>query len=66
MGGIMWVWVLLLFGCGWYFFRWMPGPYGYRRPRPPREDPLEVAKRRLASGEITPEEFENLRKIIES
>jgi uncharacterized membrane protein len=28
--------------------------------RAPREDPLEVAQRRFASGEITPQEFERL------
>jgi len=66
MGWMMWFWILILFGCGWYFFWWLPRPYRYRRYRRSREDPLEIARRRLAEGEITPEEYEEIRKNIES
>ncbi|MCW3992254.1 MAG: SHOCT domain-containing protein [Candidatus Bathyarchaeota archaeon] len=37
-------------------------PRTYRRPR---EDPLEVARIRLARGEITAEEFEKIRETLE-
>lgn len=30
-----------------------------------REDPLEIAKRRLAHGEITVEQFEEIKRTIE-
>lgn len=33
--------------------------------QPPREDPLEIAKRRLARGEISKEEFDELKRAIE-
>jgi uncharacterized membrane protein len=29
-------------------------------------DPLDIARRRLASGEITPEQFEEIRKRVQS
>jgi uncharacterized membrane protein len=30
------------------------------------QDPLELARRRLATGEITPDEFEDLRRRLQS
>jgi uncharacterized membrane protein len=36
------------------------------RVRAREEDPLEVARMRLAKGEISPEEFERIRNTIES
>lgn len=39
-----------------------PGDWGSRERR---ETPLDVAKRRYASGEITKEEFENIKHALE-
>lgn len=36
-----------------------------RDQRPHAPDPLEIAKQRLARGEITREEFEELRKVLQ-
>ena len=60
MGGGMWFWPLFLAGLGyivWYSFR----PRGHRYIH---EDPVEVARMRLAKGEITVEEFESIRKAV--
>ncbi len=66
MGGGMWIWFLLLIGGGWFFFTWWSRSSRYRRYRQFEEDPLGVARMRLVKGEITPEEFEEIRKIIQS
>jgi len=60
MGAGMWFWPLFLAGIGylvWYSF-W---PRGRRYIH---EDPVEIAKMRLARGEITVEEFESIRKAV--
>lgn len=60
MGAGMWFWPLFLAGLGyivWYSFR----PRGHRYIH---EDPVEVARMRLAKGEITVEEFESIRKAV--
>jgi putative membrane protein len=66
MGWGMWIWFLLFIGCGWFFFMWWPRPYRYRGYRRFRDDPLEIARMRLARGEITSEEYEEIRRTIES
>lgn len=60
MGGMMWPWIFVLFGLG-YLFWWSYRPNAYRDYR---EDPLEVARMRLARGEITSEEFERIIKKL--
>jgi putative membrane protein len=61
MGWGMWFWLLVIIGIG-YLFYMTTVPRTYRRPR---EDPLEVARIRLARGEITAEEFEKIRETLE-
>jgi putative membrane protein len=61
MGGGMIYWLLILGVLG--YFLWF-----YYRPRRPTyrvEDPLEIAKRRLARGEITPEEYEEIKRKLD-
>jgi len=61
MGWGMWFWLLVLIGVGYLFYvSTLP-----RTSRWKREDPLEVARLRLARGEITPEEFEKIRETLE-
>ncbi|MBE0546776.1 MAG: SHOCT domain-containing protein [Rubrivivax sp.] len=64
MGGMHWVW--------WIFWVALVGVivfYGWGRPseqrRRPRETPHEVLQRRLASGEIAPEEYEKRRGLLD-
>ena len=58
MSGMMWIWLLVIGGlCYWAF--------GWSRPRryrayPVRRDSMEIARERLAKGEITPEEFDEI------
>ena len=66
MGGDMWIWFLLFMGCGMFFLMWWPRPFRFRPYRQFEEDPLKVARMRLAKGEITPEEYERIKKTIES
>ena len=63
MGWMMWIWVLIFGGfCywGWGWFR----PRRYRRYSSSR-DPLEIARERLARGEITPQEYEEIKRTLE-
>jgi putative membrane protein len=60
MGWGIWFWLLLFIGVGYFFYI----SYRPRRYRVAREDPLEVAKLRLARGEITREEFEEIKKTL--
>jgi putative membrane protein len=66
MGGGMWIWFLLFLGCGWFFYMWWPRSYRIRSYNLYDENPLEVARMRLAKGEITSEEFEEIRRNIEA
>ncbi len=59
----MWIWVLIFCGLcywGWGWFR----PRRYRRYSY-RQDPLEIARERLARGEITPEEYEEIKRTLD-
>jgi putative membrane protein len=61
MGWGMWFWLLLFIGLGYFFYvNYRPRTY-YRE----RKDPLEVARLRLARGEITTEEFEEIKRTLE-
>ena len=61
MGWGMWFWLLVIIGLGYLFYTTtIPRARGRRR-----EDPLEIARMRLARGEITPEEFEKLRETLD-
>ena len=51
-----WFWLILIAGCGWFFW-WGPRPRYRRRYR---ETPLESARGRYARGEISGEEFEEM------
>jgi uncharacterized membrane protein len=61
MGWGMWFWFLIIFSLGFLYFS-RPFPLAYRYER---DDPLELARMRLARGEITPEEFELIRQTLE-
>jgi putative membrane protein len=58
-GGLLW---LILLGIIIYLVVSLLAPG--REPRRHDEDPLEIAKRRYARGEITREEFEQIRKDL--
>ena len=66
IGGGMWIWFLLFVGGGWFIFRWWSRSSRYQRYGRYEEDPLEVARMRLAEGEITLDEFEVIRKTLET
>ena len=59
MHAIWWlIWVILLF---WIFFT----PYEIPGRRARKNSALDILQRRFASGEITKEEYEERKKIIE-
>ena len=63
MGWMMWFWVFLI--CGFGYWLWWYGPRGYPRRRyEVREDPIELAEARLAKGEITLEEYKKIKEAI--
>jgi putative membrane protein len=64
MGGMHWLW--------WLFWVALIGVilfYGWGRPseqrRRSRETPHEVLHRRLASGEVTPEQYEQRKALLD-
>jgi len=65
MGWMPWLWIFALFGCGWFFYWWRPLPFRRSRYRKSKENPLEVAKVRLARGEISLEEFEEIKRAVD-
>jgi len=62
MGGGMWLWLIVLglLGFGLYYMFRPRRRVTYRRD----DNPLEVARMRLARGEITSEEFEEIKSRI--
>jgi putative membrane protein len=56
-------WLLIIIG---FFVMMGPTPYGRaRRLRTHRETPLETLQRRYANGDISTEEYEERKSIIE-
>ena len=53
------VWLIFLF---WIFAL----PYNIPGQRMPKDSPLDVLKKRFASGEIKAEEYQEKKKILES
>ena len=53
------VWILLLI---WIFAI----PYNIPFQRQKRDSPIDVLKRRFASGEITKDEYQEMKKILEN
>jgi len=66
--GLSWI-VLLLVVAGVIWFVRRPGPDAdehRRNARSDRDDALRILRQRLASGDISEEEFERLRRAVES
>ena len=60
MHGLWWIfWVAVI--CVVFFYGW--GRTGAQEGRP-RETPLEVLQRRLANGEVTPDEYEKRKALL--
>lgn len=53
------IWMILLF---WIFFL----PYDVPGQRKKRDAPLDILQKRFASGEITNDEYQEKRKILEN
>ena len=61
MHGLWWIfWVLLIGVVIFYLWGRRGDPL-----RPPRETPHEVLQRRLAEGEIAPEEYEKRKALLD-
>lgn len=64
MGGLHWVWWLF-----WIVLIGLVAYYGWGRPSARQggsnETPLEVLKRRLANGEVTTEEYEQRKALLD-
>jgi putative membrane protein len=60
-----WVWMLIFWGVFIGLIVWgVKALTGRNERSPERETPLEIAERRYARGEITREEFEEIRAAI--
>ncbi len=57
---------LIVLACLFFAFRWISGSNGcgYFRHNNHKDEPLDILKRRYASGEITKEEFEEAKKHL--
>jgi putative membrane protein len=51
------IWIVLLI---WFFLT----PWGYRGRRGKEETPLDILKKRFASGEINKEEYEERKQVL--
>ena len=60
--GMHWVWwIVWIFLLFWIFAL----PYNVPGQRMKRDSPLDILKRRLASGDITSEEYNEMKKLLE-
>lgn len=60
MNFIWWaIWIIMLF---WIFAI----PYKIPGQRDPKEQPLDILKKRFASGKITLKEFDEMKKTLEN
>jgi len=64
--GMLLFWGLVLFGIA-LLVRWFSSESGRTVPLkgPERDKALEMARERLANGEIKPEEFESIKRSLE-
>ena len=60
---VMIIFIFLIFGSGGWRPPWW-GPGGHNRQGGETESALEILKKRYAKGEITKEEFEQMKKDI--
>jgi putative membrane protein len=56
------LWFVIFWGVIIYFIFWAASRAG--RERPADESPLEILKRRYARGELSPEDFERMRREL--
>ena len=61
MHGLWWIFWVVLMGILVYYSWGRPG----EQPRRPRETPQQVLQRRLANGEITPDEYEKRKALLD-
>ena len=57
------IWMVLFWGAIIWLIIWGVSRLGGDQ-RPPHETPMDIARRRLASGDITREQFEQLRRDL--
>jgi putative membrane protein len=69
MGGmhsLWWIfWIAIVAAFAWAVWGRPGGSRRESSPPPPRETPHELLRRRLASGECTPEEFEKREALLD-
>ena len=61
-GGMHLIWWIWLFFLVWIFF--IPTDIPYQKTK--KDSPLDILKKRFAKGEISKEEFEESKKILNS
>jgi putative membrane protein len=64
---MMWVFLVLLVAAGFaaYSFIRRRGGHGFFDSEKKKEEPLEIASRRYARGEISRQEFEQIKRDLE-
>ncbi|MBU2062757.1 SHOCT domain-containing protein [Flavobacterium frigidarium] len=55
-------WIIWMFFLIWIFF--VPADIPYQKSK--KESPLDILKRRFANGELSKEEFQESKKILDS
>ena len=61
---MMFSWILILAICIWAIWYWEKKQNLFSNPTP-KNTPVEILKRRFAKGEITEEEYEERRAVLE-
>jgi len=65
MMGWGFLWIIILIVIVYFLFQQQQQRADTSPPPAPREDPLEVLQRRYAAGEITTEEYEERKRVLE-
>ena len=59
--GLWWIFCVALIGALVYYLWWRPSD----QRRRPRDTPQQVLQRRLANGDITPDEYEKHKAVLD-
>ena len=65
MHGGWWIFLLLVIGAVPFHAWQRPGRRGDARAEKPQDEPLELLRRRLASGAITPQQYEEHKTLLD-
>ncbi len=64
MMGFGLIFILLVVGLVMYVFGWRPRGFNFQSPHDQNRSPLDILNERYARGEISREQYEEMRKVL--